>query len=136
MLAIEFIEQERAPSCLSRILDLLQSEKDEIVIERAVNALCNLRNPDSIPHLLRMLVEKSGNIRTILLPTLEKDKEAMDSDTRRLFDLTKRIALGERTIGFRDSIFLRRFSKKHPEMKGLVKILRERQTRRQVMQNE
>lgn len=121
ILAIEFMERERAPSCLSRILELLQSEKDEIVIERAVTALCNLRDPESIPHLLRLLIEKSSNIRTILLPALERDKEAMDSDTRRLFELTKRIALGERSIGFRDSIFLRRFSRKHPEMKGLVK---------------
>jgi len=136
MLAIEFMEREKAPSSLSRILTLLQSEKDETVIERAVTALCNLRDPESIPHLLRLLIEKSSNIRTILLPALEKDKEAMDSDTRRLFDLTKRIALGEHTIGFRDSIFLRRFSRKHPEMKGLVKILKEHQTRRQVMPNE
>jgi len=126
ILAIEFIERQREPSRLSRILDLLQSEMDDMVIERAVTALCNLRNPESIPHLLRLLVEKSSNVRTILLPVLEKDREAMDSDMQRLFDLTKKIALGEHVRGFRDSIFLRRFSRKHPEMKGLVKILKER----------
>ena len=125
MLAIEFMEQEKASSCLSRILTLLQSEKDETVIERAVTALCNLRDPKSIPHLLRLLIEKSSNIRTILLTALEEDEESMNSNMRRLFDLTKRTALGDRTIGFRDSVFLSRFSKNHPEMQGFIKILKE-----------
>ena len=136
LLAIEFIERERTPSCLSRILTLLESEKDEIVIERAVIALCNLRDPEVIPHLLRLLIERSRNIVAVLLPALEENKEVMDGDTRRLFDLTKRIALGERTIGFRDSIFLRRFSRKHPEMKGFLQTLKERRARRQVMPDE
>jgi molecular chaperone DnaK len=136
ILAIEFIERQSEPSCFSRILDLLQSEMDEMVIERAVAALCNLRNPESVPHLLRLLVEKSSNIRTILLPVLEKERESMDSDMRSLLELTKKISSGEHTVGFRDSIFLRRLSRKHPEMKGLVKILKERQSRKQAIQNE
>jgi molecular chaperone DnaK len=136
MLAIEFIEREKAPSSLFRILTLLQSEKDETVVERAVAALCKLRDAESIPHLLKLFVEKSSNVRTILLPVLEKDKEAMNSDMRRLFDLTKRIALGGRTAGFRDSVFLSRFSKKHPEMQDLLQTLKERRARRRVISNE
>ena len=126
MLALEFLEREKGPSCLDRILSLLQSEKDEIVAERAIVTLCELGRPGSVPHLLRLLIERSGSIRTILLHALEKDKESMDGDMRRLFDLTKRIALEKRTAGFRDSVFLSRFSKRHPEMKDLVRVLKER----------
>jgi len=125
VLAVEFVERERTPSCLSSILALLRAEGDETVIERAVTALCNIRGPESIPHLLRLLIEKGSNVRGILLPALEKDREFMSNDIRRIFDLTKRIALEERSIGFRDSIFLSRFSRTHPEMKDLASKLKE-----------
>lgn len=130
LLAIGFMEQEKGPSCLSRILTLLQSEKDEIVRERAVAALCNLGAPGVIAHLLRLLISEGQNIRAIVLSSLEKDKEAMDEDTRRLFDLTKRIALGEHSISLKDSVFFWRFSRKHPEMKDLVQTLKERRAGR------
>lgn len=136
MLVIEFMERKRPPSCLSHILTLLQSEQDEAVMERAVIALCNLKAPEVMPHLFRLLIERSRNIVAVLLPALENNKEVMDGDTRRLFNLIKRVVLGERTPGFKDRVFLWRFSRTHPEMKSLLQALKERRAGRQVMPDE
>jgi len=125
LLAIEFLEREKGPTYLSCMLNLLQSEQDEIVIEQALIALHNLRDPEVIPHLLRLLIGKSQNTRAIVLSYLESSKGMMDKDIRRLFDLTRGISRGEHAIGFKDSVFLSRFSRKHPEMKDFVQTLKE-----------
>lgn len=125
LIALDFLDRQRKPSCLSDIVRLLQSEEDETVLERAVAALCNLRDPQVVPLLLRLLIERGYSISPIILPALEQNKEAMDDDTQRLFDLTRKVALEKRSLGFRDSLFLRKFSRKHPEMQGLLQKLKE-----------
>jgi molecular chaperone DnaK len=136
LLAIGFIEQKDGPSCISSMLTILESEKDESVRKRAVAALCGVNDPGVIPHLLRLLLGESQSIRAIVASSLEKDRQTMDKDVQKVFELALETAAGANTGGLIDSVFLWRFSKRHPEMKDFVRALKDCQVGNRVTASE
>lgn len=124
LLALEFIEQAKEKSCIPQVFALLQSEQNEIVKEKAVTTLGNLKDAKVIPYLLKLLMDNNQKIRTLALSSLERNIELMEMDVKKLFNLIRKVTKKKCSLGIRDTIFLRKFSRKYPEMGGVVQTLK------------
>ncbi|GAI11849.1 unnamed protein product, partial [marine sediment metagenome] len=125
LLALEFVEQAKESSCLPGVFALLQSEQNEVVKEKVVTTLGNLKDVKVIPYLFKLLTDNNQRIRTLALSSLERNMELMEMDVKKLFNLIRKVTEKKGSLGIRDTIFLRRFSRKYPEMNEVVQTLKE-----------
>ena len=123
--ALEFIEKTRETSLIPCIFDLFQTEKDDIVKEKIVTTLGDLRDKKVIPFLLKLSMDSSQRISATALSSAEKNVELMEPDTRNLVNLIKAVVKEKYSLSIRDKLFLWRFSRNHPEMDEVVQTLKE-----------
>ncbi len=123
--ALEIVEHAKENSFVSRLFDLLQSERNEIVKEKIVTVLGEFKDTEVIVYLLKLLMDSNQKIRAATVSSLEKNLELMVPDVRKLFDLMRDIAEKKRSLTMIDKVFLWRFSRKHPEMDDVVQTLKE-----------
>jgi len=124
LLALEYIGRARVTRCLPDILTLLQREQDDKIREESAIALGNLEDIEAIPHLLNLLMDKSEKVRAQASASLEKNKEIMERDLQKLCNLIRQVTEKKRSMGIIDTVFLWRFSRKHPEMAEVIHTLK------------
>ena len=69
-------------------------------------------------------MDSNQNIRALALSSLERNMGLMEMDVKKLFNLIRKVTEKKCSLGIRGTIFLRRFSRKYPEMNEAVQTLR------------
>jgi len=124
LLALEFIKESKNTSLLSTVASIIKSERNEIVKEKAIKTLGSFKDVKVIFHLIEFIHDESPKINNLVLSCIEKNINLDNKDFRRFFDIIKQSVDKKYSLGIKDKIFLKKFSKNNPKMSEAVDNLR------------
>jgi molecular chaperone DnaK len=123
--ALEFIERSQQRSYLPYIHRMVCLESEDSVREKIVRLLGTLRDPQNVSCLLKVLITSRDVDENLIFSSLERNIKLVGPDLGRLCSLSRTIIRQEHDLRFKDSLFLRRFAKRYPEMADVVRYLRQ-----------
>jgi molecular chaperone DnaK len=123
LLALEFIEKNKEVTSIPYLFGLLKSEQNQAVKEKIITILSELDNKKAICGLFEFLTDQNQNIRALAVSTIQKHLDLIDNDYIKLFNIIRNVTDKKQSLSIIDRIFLKRFSKKHSEMKEVLQTL-------------
>ncbi len=120
--AYKYIAKLNDESFLPKVYESIMEEKSEFVEQEAIFALGELTSPASVHYILLLSLEPNNKLRNLAFTVLA-NKDIIDKDYRKLFELIKKVVQRKHSLGLLDKFMLNRMRKRSSNLGEVVQRL-------------